>query len=63
MLPFWRAGHEGTVATPYAVVPTVDTMSLRPGMAGSEQMAREEEDVIEATDPARSAAVAGTAPA
>src|SRR5215469_11851500 len=44
---FTGAGHELTVATPSAVVPTVDTFSLRPDMAGSEQKAREEEDVIE----------------
>jgi putative intracellular protease/amidase len=37
---FTEAGHEVTVATPGAVVPTVDTMSLRPDMAGSAQKAR-----------------------
>jgi putative intracellular protease/amidase len=50
---FTEAGHEITVATPDAVVPRVDTMSLRPDMAGSEQKAREEEDVIERADELR----------
>ena len=50
---FCGAGHELTVATPSAVVPTVDTFSLRPDMAGSEQKAREEEDVIERADELR----------
>jgi putative intracellular protease/amidase len=50
---FTQAGHEVTVATPDAVVPTVDTMSLRPEMAGSAQKAREEEDVIERADELR----------
>jgi putative intracellular protease/amidase len=50
---FSGAGHELTVATPSAVVPTVDTMSLRPEMAGSTQKAREEEDVIERADELR----------
>ena len=50
---FTEAGHEITVATPDAVVPTVDTMSLRPDMAGSAQKAREEEDVIERADELR----------
>ncbi|MCW2936168.1 MAG: type 1 glutamine amidotransferase protein [Actinomycetia bacterium] len=50
---FAKAGHEVTVATPGAVVPTVDTMSLRPDMAGSEQKARMEEDVIERADQLR----------
>jgi putative intracellular protease/amidase len=50
---FGGAGHELTVATPGAVVPTVDTFSLRPDMAGGEQKAREEEDVIEGADELR----------
>jgi len=50
---FTQAGHEVTVATPDAVVPTVDTMSLRPDMAGSAEKAREEEDVIEGADELR----------
>jgi putative intracellular protease/amidase len=50
---FIAAGHEVTVATPGAVVPTVDTFSLRPDMAGSAQKAREEEDVIERADELR----------
>src|SRR5215469_345459 len=50
---FSGADHELTVATPSAEVPTVDTFSLRPEMAGSEQKAREEEDVIERADELR----------
>jgi len=50
---FTAAGHEVTVATPGAVVPTVDTLSLRPDMAGGAQQAREEEDVIERADELR----------
>src|SRR5215468_6098508 len=50
---FTVAGHEVTVATPGAVVPTVDTMSLRPEMAGGARKAREEEDVIERADELR----------
>jgi putative intracellular protease/amidase len=50
---FTGAGHDLTMATPSAVVPTVDTFSLRPDMAGSEQKAREEEDVIEGADELR----------
>ncbi|HTJ32354.1 MAG TPA: type 1 glutamine amidotransferase domain-containing protein [Dactylosporangium sp.] len=50
---FTEAGHEVTVATPGAVVPTVDMLSLRPDMAGGEQKAREEEDVIERADELR----------
>ena len=50
---FSDAGHELTVATPSAVVPTVDTFSLRPDMAGSAEKAREEEDVIEGADELR----------
>ncbi|GAA4247249.1 type 1 glutamine amidotransferase domain-containing protein [Dactylosporangium darangshiense] len=50
---FTEAGHEVTVATPGGVVPTVDMLSLRPDMAGGEQKAREEEDVIERADELR----------
>jgi putative intracellular protease/amidase len=50
---FTEAGHEITVATPDAVVPTVDTMSLRPEMAGSAQEALDEEQVIERADELR----------
>jgi putative intracellular protease/amidase len=50
---FTEAGHEITVATPGAVVPVVDTISLRPDIVGSEQKAREEGDVIERADELR----------
>lgn len=50
---FTGAGHEVTVATPGAVVPTVDMLSLRPDMAGGADKAREEEDVIERADELR----------
>jgi putative intracellular protease/amidase len=50
---FTDAGHEITVATPDAVVPTVDMMSLRPDFAGSEQISQQEEDVIERADELR----------
>ena len=43
---FTDAGHEVVVATPNGVVPHVDVMSLRPSMAGSEQIAREQEEVL-----------------
>jgi putative intracellular protease/amidase len=43
---FTDAGHEVVVATPHGVVPHVDVMSLRPAMAGSEQIAREQEEVL-----------------
>ncbi len=36
---FSGAGHEVVVATPGGVVAHVDVMSLRPSMAGSEQIA------------------------
>ncbi|MFF3141840.1 type 1 glutamine amidotransferase domain-containing protein [Streptomyces sp. NPDC057927] len=50
---FTDAGHEVTVATPAAVVPVVDTMSLEPRMAGGEENALREEAVIEAADELR----------
>ena len=50
---FTEAGHEITVATPGGVVPTVDTMSLRPQMAGNAQKALDEEGVIERADELR----------
>ncbi len=56
---FRGVGHELTVATPSAVVPTVDTLSLRPDTVGGAQKAREEEeeeeeeDVIERADELR----------
>ncbi|MGI5247114.1 type 1 glutamine amidotransferase domain-containing protein [Dactylosporangium sp. CA-139066] len=50
---FTGHGHDVTVATPRATVPTVDMLSLRPDMAGGEAKSREEEDVIEAADELR----------
>ncbi len=40
------AGHEVVVATPGGVVPYVDVMSLRPSMAGSEEIARQLEETL-----------------
>jgi hypothetical protein len=40
------AGHELVVATPHGVVPHVDVMSLRPSFTGSEQISREQEEVL-----------------
>jgi putative intracellular protease/amidase len=40
------AGHEIVVATPGGVVPYVDVMSLRPSMAGSEEIARQLEEIL-----------------
>ncbi|MFD8078430.1 type 1 glutamine amidotransferase domain-containing protein [Streptomyces sp. NPDC059718] len=45
-----EAGHEITVATPHAVVPTVDMMSLRPDMAGSAQIALDLEEIIRSAE-------------
>ncbi|MFJ5282128.1 type 1 glutamine amidotransferase domain-containing protein [Streptomyces parvulus] len=46
---FTGAGHNVTVATPNAVVPVVDTMSLRPSMTGSEENSvRQEADIEKA---------------
>ncbi|MEV6028645.1 type 1 glutamine amidotransferase domain-containing protein [Streptomyces sp. NPDC052036] len=50
---FSEAGCEITVATPGGVVPVVDTMSLRPSMAGGEDNSLKEEAVIEAADELR----------
>ncbi|MEV4512333.1 type 1 glutamine amidotransferase domain-containing protein [Dactylosporangium sp. NPDC049525] len=50
---FVRAGHEVVVATPGGVVPHVDVMSLRPSMAGSEQVALELEGVLRSADELR----------
>ena len=47
------AGHEVVVATPGGVVPYVDVMSLRPSMAGSEQIAREHEEILRSADELR----------
>jgi hypothetical protein len=44
------AGHEIVVATPGGVVPYVDVMSLRPSMAGSEQIALEQEDILRSAE-------------
>src|SRR5215470_11429812 len=40
------AGHQIVVASPGGVVPHVDVMSLRPSMAGSEQIALEQEGIL-----------------
>ncbi|WP_433222610.1 type 1 glutamine amidotransferase domain-containing protein [Dactylosporangium sp. CS-047395] len=48
-----EAGHEITVATPGGVVPHVDSMSLRPAMAGSEEIALRQEGVIRAAEELR----------
>ncbi|MFE2942869.1 type 1 glutamine amidotransferase domain-containing protein [Streptomyces sp. NPDC059255] len=45
-----EAGHEVVVATPGAVTPNVDMMSLRPSMAGGEQGALELEDTIRSAE-------------
>ena len=50
---FTDAGHHITVATPGGVVPAVDTMSLRAGMAGSEETSLAYEAVIEAAEELR----------
>jgi putative intracellular protease/amidase len=47
------AGHEIVVATPGGVVPYVDVMSLRPSMAGSEEIARQLEDVLRSAEELR----------
>ena len=48
-----RAGHEVVVATPGGVVPYVDVMSLRPSMAGSEEIARQLEEVLRSAEELR----------
>jgi putative intracellular protease/amidase len=45
---FSGAGHDIVVATPGAVVPHVDPMSLRPSMAGGEQRALDQEATLRA---------------
>jgi putative intracellular protease/amidase len=47
------AGHEVVVATPAGVVPHVDVMSLRPSMAGSEQIARDLEEILRSAEELR----------
>jgi putative intracellular protease/amidase len=47
------AGHEVVVATPGGVVPYVDVISLRPSMAGSEQIAREQEEILRSAEELR----------
>ena len=48
-----EAGHEIVVATPGGVVPYVDVMSLRPSMAGSEQIALELEGILRSAEELR----------
>ncbi|GAB3987448.1 type 1 glutamine amidotransferase domain-containing protein [Actinoallomurus acanthiterrae] len=48
-----EAGHEIVVATPGGVVPHVDVMSLRPSMAGSEQIALEQEEILRSAEELR----------
>jgi putative intracellular protease/amidase len=48
-----EAGHEIVVATPGAVVGRVDVMSLRPTMAGSEQIALELEGILRTAEELR----------
>lgn len=47
------AGHEVVVATPKGVVPHVDVMSLRPSMAGSEEIARDLEEILRSAEELR----------
>jgi putative intracellular protease/amidase len=47
------AGHEVVVATPGGVVPYVDVMSLRPSMAGSEEIARQQEETLRSAEELR----------
>jgi putative intracellular protease/amidase len=47
------AGHEVVVATPGGVVPHLDAMSLRPSMAGSEQIALEQEGILRSAEELR----------
>ena len=47
------AGHEIVVATPGGVVPYVDVMSLRPSMAGSEDIALEQEEILRSAEELR----------
>jgi putative intracellular protease/amidase len=50
---FTGDGHSVVVATPGGVVPYVDVMSLRPSMAGSEQIALEQEGVLRSAEELR----------
>jgi putative intracellular protease/amidase len=47
------AGHQVVVATPGGVVPYVDVMSLRPSMAGSEEIARQLEETLRSAEELR----------
>ena len=47
------AGHEVVVATPGGVIAHVDVMSLRPSMAGSEQIACDLEDILRSAEELR----------
>jgi putative intracellular protease/amidase len=47
------AGHQIVVATPGGVVPHVDVMSLRPSMAGSEEIALEQEGILRSAEELR----------
>lgn len=47
------AGHQIVVASPGGVVPHVDVMSLRPSMAGSEQIALEQEGILRSAEELR----------
>jgi putative intracellular protease/amidase len=47
------AGHHVVVATPGGVVPHVDSMSLRPAMAGSAQAALELEEILRSAEELR----------
>ncbi|MGW1739339.1 type 1 glutamine amidotransferase domain-containing protein [Nocardia sp. NPDC001965] len=48
-----HAGHRIVVATPGGVVPHVDVMSLRPSMAGSEQIALDLEETLRSAEELR----------
>ncbi|OBG51626.1 MULTISPECIES: type 1 glutamine amidotransferase domain-containing protein [unclassified Mycobacterium] len=47
------SGHQVVVATPKGVVPHVDVMSLRPSMAGSEEIALELEEILRSAEEVR----------
>ncbi|WP_173813923.1 type 1 glutamine amidotransferase domain-containing protein [Mycobacterium rhizamassiliense] len=47
------AGHEVVVATPRGTVPYVDSMSLRPAMAGSAEIALELEEILRTAEELR----------
>ncbi|OBB67763.1 type 1 glutamine amidotransferase domain-containing protein [Mycobacterium sp. 852014-50255_SCH5639931] len=48
-----NAGHQVVVAAPKGVVPHVDVMSLRPSMAGSEEIAQELEEILRSAEELR----------